>query len=397
MRYNLVFISADDRLVERLRKALSADCAIMPADPRHGTGRDSVERLEADGIIVDAGGHTGARTALEAIEAVRMRFPDLPLIAVGDEMSAQMILASFRAGVDDFLDREASDAEIHAAILARLRDHAAKQGARASSIRFEILSPGPGDEDYDLALNLATMLACEDRSRRILLLDLSLPASPLRLALGVEPTLTVAQAIRDVHRLDRAFFDSALARSQESGLYILPLADESESRVAFPALDDLSVLLQILRAMFDAVVVFWGPFSRQAMMVGAGGDRRRMLLCCNQRFSSVRNARLLLAELNADGPAGRDVVLAVHLLAPDLAPGAKDIARAVGADRFIALRTSWVALAHAHNQGRPLSLQGPSPYADALEAFLVSEGLLRARAGAQASRLLHWLWKARAS
>jgi hypothetical protein len=35
MRYKLAFVSSDEKLIERLRKALSADCAIMPADPRH--------------------------------------------------------------------------------------------------------------------------------------------------------------------------------------------------------------------------------------------------------------------------------------------------------------------------------------------------------------------------
>ncbi len=394
MRYKLAFISSDERLIERLRKALSADCAIMPADPRHEGGLGAVERLDADGIIVDAGGHTGARTALEAMEAVRAAFPGLPLIAIGDETSAQMILASFRAGADDFMDREAPDAELRGAVLSRMREHAAKQGARACCLRLEILSPGPDDEDYDLALNLATMLASEDGSRRVLLLDLSLPASPLRPALGVEPTLTVAQAIREAHRLDWAFLDSALARSRESGLYVLPLADESGSRVAFPALDELSILLQIVRAMFDVVVVFWGPFSRQAMMAGADVEGRRLLLCCNQRFSSVRNAKLFLTELVAGGAAARDVVLAAHMLAPNLAPGAQDIARAVGAERFISLRTSWTALAHAHNQGRPLSLQGPSPYTAALKDFLASEGMLPARAPAPMSRLLRWLGRA---
>lgn len=396
MRYNLAFISGDGRLIERLQTALSTDCAVMPVDPRHEGGLSLARRLEPNGIIVDAGAHPGARTVLESIAAIRTLFPELPLIAIGDEMSAQMILASFRAGVDDFLDRDSSDAEVRSAILTRLRDHAAKRGEGNSSFHFDILSSGPCDEDFDLALNLATMLATEDKSRRVMLLDLSLPASPLRSALGVETSLSVPQAIREMHRMDHAFFDTALAQSRESGVYLLPLADDSGDMPALPALNDLSILLQVLRAMFDAVVIFWGPFSRQVLASG-GSARRRTLLCCNQRFSSIRNAKALLGELNAGGIGAGDVVLAVHLLAPNMAPGAEDIVRAIGAERSLLLTTSWTALAQAHNRGRPLSLRGESPYTSAVRAFLVSEGLLQARAGTRAIRLMHWLRKAQAS
>ncbi|HEU4550010.1 MAG TPA: hypothetical protein VFS01_09950 [Rhizomicrobium sp.] len=395
MRYNLAFISGDGGLIERLQIALSTDCALMPVDPRHEAGLSLVGRLEPNGIIVDAGVHPGARTVLESIAAIRALFPELPLIAIGNEMSAQMILASFRAGVDDFLDRESSDAEVRSAILTRLRDHAAKRGEGNSTFHFDVLSSGPCDEDFDLALNLATMLATEDRSRRVILLDLSLPASPLCPALGVETSLSISQAIGEMHRMDHAFFDTALAQSPESGVYLLPLADESGDMPVLPALNDLSVLLQVLRAMFDAVVVFWGSFSRQVL---EGGDsaRRRIFLCCNQRFSSIRNAKALLTELNAGG-IGAHVVLAVHLLAPNMAPGAEDIVRAIGAERSVLLTTSWSSLAQAHNRGRPLSLEGESPYTGAVRAFLVSEGLLQAGAKVRAPRLMRWLRKAKVS
>ena len=172
MRYNLLFISGDTRLTERLQAVLSAECAIMPVD-RQDNGQALAQRMEPDGIIVDAGSHTGARTVLESISAIRTKFPDLPLVVIGDEMSAQLILASFRAGADDFLDRDSPDAEIHASILSRLRDRAMKQGQRATAVRFDILSPGPADEDYDLALNLATMIAVVTA---IVLLVMSSPA-----------------------------------------------------------------------------------------------------------------------------------------------------------------------------------------------------------------------------
>jgi len=397
MRYNLLFMSGDSRLSERLKTALAAECAVMQADPRQEDNQALVTRMDPDGIVVDAGAHTGAKTMLESIAAIREKFSGLPLIVIGDEMSAQMILASFRAGADDFLDRDSPDAEINASILSRLRGRATQRSDQKAAIRFDILSPGSAEEDYDLALNLAAMLASGDRARRVLFLDLSLPASSVRLALNVEPSLTIPDAIREMRRLDRAFFESALGRSSETGLYVLPLADDAIDMTELPSLHDLSILMQILRTMFDAVIVHWGLFSRQAAQAGVDGGRRQVLLCCNQRFSSVRHAKSLLEALTAGGTHIQDIVLAVHQLAAGITPSPDDIVRAVGAERSLQLRTSWSVLVTAHNQGRPLCLQGPSPYVTTLRTYLATEGFLSEAEEPPASHLFGWLRRVTAS
>jgi pilus assembly protein CpaE len=392
MRHNLLFLSGDARLVERLEAALASDCAIMSMDPRGPDGGAVAARFQPHAIMIDAGAHTGVKTILERMAAVRSQFPALPLIAIGDEMSAQLILAAFRAGVDDFLDRDASDGEIRSALLSRLRDRPA-QAREGVAALVSVLSPAPSDEDSDLAINIASLIAASAGERRVLLLDLSLPASPARTALGLELPFTLNAALRDVARLDRTFLDSALARTGDTGLYILPLADDAEE-AALPAPRDLTVLLRLLQSLFDVVVVYWGPFSRQA--IHAGAAEGKVLVCCNQRFSSIRNAKAFLANLRAAGQ-GIEPVLAVHQLDANLVPSSADIVEATGARHSLILRVSWGALALAHNRGRPLSLLAPSPYCDALRACLTGIDLLPpAVTGNVTVKLLHWLNHARA-
>lgn len=391
MHCNLLAFSSDPRLNEKLQAALGSDCSILFADPRIDNP-DVAKRFEPSGILIDANAHAGARTVLERIGAVRAQFAALPLIVIGDEMSAQMILAAFRAGADDFLDREAADTEMRAQILSALRDRAAKNGRGGQSALVSVLAATPGDEDYDMALNMAVLLAESGRERRVLLLDLSLPASPARPALGLDLNFRVASAVREMARLDRTFLDSALARSAETGLYVLPLADTPADSATLPAQRDLTVLLQILRSLFDIVVVYWGMFSRQAMLAGTENENQHLYLVCNQRFSSIRNAKDFLAEART-GEKNFDPVLAVQLFDPTLAPGAEDIVKAVGARRHLALTASWPQLALAQNRGRPLTLSGPSHYATALRTHLAEEGLLPspARSDNWAPNLMRWL------
>jgi Flp pilus assembly CpaE family ATPase len=395
MHYNLLAFSNDPRLNERLQAALGAECSILFGDPR-SENPDVAKRFEPNGIIMDADAHAGARTVLERIGAVRAQFAAVPLIVIGDEMSAQMILAAFRSGADDFIDREAADMEIRSQILAALRDRAAKNGRGDQSALVSILSAAPNDEDYDLALNTAVLLAKASHERRVLLLDLSLPASPARPALGLDLSFRVASAVREIARLDRAFLDSALSRASESGLYVLPLADSPADTTVLPAQRDLFVLLQILRSLFDAVVVYWGAFSRQAVIAGAEGENQHFYLGCNQRFSAIRNAKDFLAEVKT-AEKGFDPILAVQVFDPALAPGSDDIIRVVGARRHLALQASWSQMALAQNRGRPLALTGPSQYVTTLRTHLAEEGLLPSFAHREnwAPNLMRWLSRER--
>ena len=391
MRRNLLFLSGDARLIERIEVALANDLAVMAVDPRGPDLAGMAVRFSPQAIMIDAGAHSGARTILEQMAAVRSAFPSLPLVAIGDEMSAQLILSAFRAGVDDFVDRDAPDVEIRGAILAQLRAKQTETGGEARLIN--VLSPAPSDEDSDLALNIASLIAVSDRERRTLLLDLSLPVTPARAALGLDFNFTLLAALRDMARLDRTFLDSAVTRSPDSGLYILPLAaDESDN--ALPAPRDLTGLLQVLQSLFDTVVVGWAAFSGQAARIGAIRDV--VLVGCNQRFSAVRNAKNFLSAIRA-GESDVIPVLAVHLLDPNLTPSPSEIAEAAGAPKSLVLRAPWGQLAAAHNRGRPLSLLGPSAYNEALRGFLLEQQLVTRGVGENTTtRLLHWLNRARA-
>lgn len=394
MTHKLLLISGDARLTARLQNALGDACTVMTAD---GRGGDALaRRFDPDGLIIDAGAHTGAQTILENIAALHEQFPALPLVVIGDEMSAQMILSSFRAGANDFLDRESSDAELRDSILSRLRGSGARPGTHAASHLIDILSPSPSDADYDFALNMAVLIAAGSVDRRVLLLDFSLPASPAHVALGLEMKFAIPAAIRDISRLDRTFLDSAVARAPETGLHVLPLVDDSGHADSLPALRDVLVLLQILRSLFDVVVIYWGAFSRQAALGGLGGDNRHAFLCCNQRFGSIRNGKALFAEIAAMDGGHAAPVLVIHQTAPNMTPAPDDVARAVGAARHIVLRTQPGELIQAHNSGRPLCLAGPSHYADALRMELMAHGLApdpRPDKG-RVMDLMQWLRKA---
>jgi pilus assembly protein CpaE len=355
----------------------------------------AAKRFEPGGIVVDANAYSGTKTVLESIADIRKKFASVPLVVIGDEMSAQLILAAFRAGADDFFDRDTSEIEIRSALLARLRERAAVNERNGAAALVGVLSPSPADEDHDLSLNIAALLAAADSERRVLLLDLSLPSSPAGPALGLELSYTISAAVREMGRLDKTFLDSALAKSAETNLYVLPLADGAAANL--PSLHDVSLLLQILRALFDVVVIHWGAFSRQAALTGAPEEGGHFLLCCNQRFSSIRNAKDFLAELKSRDAGRVAPLLAIHHLDAEMSPTPDDIAEALGAQRKLVLPATWSQLARAQNRGQPVSFAGPSRYGEALRTYLAEAGLysFSEPADRRAANPFRWLRKVR--
>jgi Flp pilus assembly CpaE family ATPase len=147
----------------------------------------------------------------------------------------------------------------------------------------------------------------------VLYIDLSLPASQAGVALGLELGFSVPDAIREIARLDRALLESAVAREPRSGLYVMPLAADFHSNGAVLEAAGFAALLQILRNIFDVIVIGYGPFSRQRALLEMAQPAAKFFVCCNQRFSSIRGAGELLHWFSENGFAAPRIV--VHEMA----------------------------------------------------------------------------------
>jgi hypothetical protein len=170
---------------------------------------------------------------------------------------------------------------------------------------------------------------------------------------------------------------------------VLPLAPALRSGEGAVDVQDLRALLQILRSMFDAIVVSYGPFSHQEELVDLHESVAGIFVCCNQRLSSVKIVSQILARASAQ-TRGR-VVLAIHEFAPMLVPAADIIRQAVGADPWLRLPVNWEDLAEAMNCGKPMALRASSAYMRALEACLQRLELLQANVKTMQPRPSLWM------
>jgi Flp pilus assembly CpaE family ATPase len=210
------------------------------------------------------------------------------------------------------------------------------------------------------------------------------------MALGLDLKFDVAEAVRDVARLDHAFLESAIARDPRSGLYVLPLARDFHGESAALDAEGFGALLHVLQGIFSVIVIGCGPFSRQRPLLDMAGAPAKLFLCCNQRFASVRAAGEVLRWL-ADARIPTIPDLIVHQPAPGVTPTAADIGNALHLPEAIALAGNWKEMTGRFNDQKPIAMEKTAAYGAALDLCLGRAGLgggTRERLG---GRMLGWL------
>lgn len=388
MSGRLLLVSSDIAVVNAVKSALDTAVSLLQIDQLPEEGGDLQEKFQPSGIIIDSDVRSGVTSAFERIAAVKRQFPTAPVIALGNEMSAQLVLAALRAGASDFLDREASAEQMQAAINACLAHGGQVQNPARARVAG-ILSALPSEQDQDFALNLAVRAAKSAPGEMVLYIDLSLPATQAGIALGMGLEFGVADAIKELARLDRALLESAVARDTRSGLYVLPLAPDFCSEGTALEAAGFAALLQVLKTVFHVVVIGYGPFSRQRALLEMAQPGAQFFLCCNQRFPSIRGAGELLRWL-ADNKIAEAPEVVMHEAAPNQTPTPADIRKVLNIPGSIDIDGSWDELADHLNAGTPLALS-PSRYSRSLDCCLAKMGLIAEPRTDLKSRLRGWL------
>src|SRR3546814_16474121 len=98
------------------------------------------------------------------------------------------------------------------------------------------------------AVNFAVLRAKAEPDA--MLIDCTLPLSPVSAALDLKLGYTIGDALQDAERLDRTLLQSALARHPGSGLRLLPLAADPHDTVDHLSPESILTPVSPLRHFF---------------------------------------------------------------------------------------------------------------------------------------------------
>ncbi|MBZ5721891.1 MAG: AAA family ATPase [Acidobacteriia bacterium] len=207
-----------------------------------------IQSANPDVILVDIPADNTS-SALHSVELLHQEMPDSAVFAVGSMAEPQVIVSAMRAGAREFIERPTTTTDLLEAFvrLTAAQRKVRREGARGKV--FTVVNAKGGSGATTVAVNLA--LALQSAHGNVALIDIA-PLGHTALQMNVKPLFTVADAIRNLHRLDSSLLESFMTR-HSGGLQLL--AGTSAPAGVEPSTSEFARLFDMLVGLFRYVVV----------------------------------------------------------------------------------------------------------------------------------------------
>lgn len=222
-------------------------CASFPV-----AGSDQITRrvqaAKPDVLLVDIPNDNPAG-AMRAIELLHQELPEASVFAIGNLNQPQVIVNAMRAGAREFIERPTTTTDLLEAFvrLTTAQRRVQREGPRGKV--FSIVNAKGGSGATTVAVNLA--LALQSAHGNTALVDLA-PIGHTALHLNLKPLFTLADATRNLHRMDSSLLESFMTR-HGGGLQLL--AGTNSPATIEPSAAEFIRLFDLLAGHYRYVVV----------------------------------------------------------------------------------------------------------------------------------------------
>ena len=319
-----------------------------------------VATIAPDVILVDIP-RDDPSSSLHAIELLRQEMPETPVFAFGLISQPQLIVSAMRAGAREFIERPTTTTELLEAFVRltsaqrKTRSDAGKHGKV-----FVVINAKGGSGATTTAVNLA--LALQGSLGSTALIDLA-PLGHASLHLNAKPQFTVADALRNLHRLDSSLLESFMTQ-QDKGLHLLagatmPAVDTSNS--------ELARLFDMLVGHYHYIVVDLSTrMDATARLVCSLSET--VLLVAQADVASLWSAARMVQYLSETGSRERiKLVLNRFRKVPGFED--RDTESAVGAKLLWKIPNHYFAISAGIDRGSPAMRHGSSEVARAFSGL----------------------------
>jgi len=207
-----------------------------------------VQAMNPDVTLIDIPSEAPA-PALQAIELLHQELPQAAVFAVGSLAQPQLIVSAMRMGAKEFIERPTTTTDLLEAFvrLSTTQRKVKREGPRGKV--FTVVNAKGGSGATTVAVNLA--LALQAAHGNVALVDLA-PLGHATLHLNMKAPFTVADAIRNLHRMDSSLLDSFMTR-HSGGMQLL--AGANSPAPTEPSTAEYARLFDMLAGHFRYVVV----------------------------------------------------------------------------------------------------------------------------------------------
>ena len=293
--------------------------------------------------------------ALRAIELLHQEMPEGAIFAIGSLNQPQVIVNAMRAGAREFIERPTNTTDL---LEAFVRLTTAQRRSRSEGIRgkvFSVVNAKGGNGATTVAVNLA--LALQSAYGQTTLVDLA-PLGHAALHMNLKPAFTVADATRNLHRMDAQLLESFMTR-HSGGLQLL--AGTNIPTAVDPSTAEFVRLFDMLVTHYRYVVVDSSSRFDAATRLIASLSENVLLVACSD-VASLWSAARVQQYLGETGNRER-VRLVLNRFRKVPGFSESDAEAAVGAKVLWHIPNQYFAIANAIDRGTPVMDQRNSEIA----------------------------------
>jgi pilus assembly protein CpaE len=287
--------------------------------------------------------------ALRAIELLHQEMPELAIFAIGNLHQPQTIVNAMRAGAREFIERPTNTTDLLEAFvrLTTAQRRVRQEGPRGKV--FSVINAKGGNGATTVAVNLA--MALQSAHGQSALVDLA-PLGHAALHLNLKPVFNVADATRNLHRMDASLLESFMTR-HNGGLQLL--AGTNVPAAVDPSTAEFVRLFDMLVTHYRYVVVDASSRFDAASRLIASLSETVLLVACTD-VASLWSAARVQQYLGEAGSRER-VRLVLNRFRKVPGFSESDAEAAVGAKLLWRVPNQYFAVSGAIDRGTPLMEQ----------------------------------------
>ena len=310
---------------------------------------DRLERMRPDVVLIDISKREGPLE--ELVAAVKAASGDPMIIALNITAEADTILASLRAGVNEYLFPPLNDSlrkalEKRSVERSRRRDGSTKGGGKS----FGFLSAKGGCGATTLVCHVASELGRQNQ--KVLLADLDIDTGMVSFITKTKSVYSILDAVNNLHRLDISYW-KALVSNGIPGVEIMsaPLALATKQQ---PKDDQVRHVLAFAKPHYDWTLVDLGR-SLSRLSMAALEEIDETCVVTTLEVPALHQSKQIIQTL-LDSGYGKNRIRLILNRAPkrlDITPG--ELEKMLGVPIFGMVANDYPELYETYAEGRMLS------------------------------------------
>lgn len=331
--------------------------SVLSQDPDVETV-DLKSSLPADLMILELDGTD--REILEKVELILESKAAGELLLVSENSAPNLLMRLMRIGVKEFLPLPLDVQEFKTAV-DRFKARAVPgdgSGQKKNGRIISVIGSKGGVGTTTVAVNLGVFLAGSRKDTSVALLDMNTLFGEIPLFLDLAPRFHWGEITKNIERLDPMFLMNVLSR-HPSGVHLLPSPSYLNGNNV-PTLEVIDRLLDLMRSMFDYVVVDAGQ-SLVDSNLRALQHSDPVFLISLLNMPCLSNANRLIKSLTELGCVSKEqlkVVINRYLKKSEIT--VKDAESGLGNEIFCLIPNDYQTTMAAINQGKPIQEVAPN-------------------------------------